>query len=286
VAVGPPRPPVDLPDHCVIESATRLLRVMLLKLPTWASVAVISGTSVGLTVGLVLAIHVFGAGYGTGLWRPLLIGTVLPFVVSAPVGYAVVGLLRALEREHAKALALSQVDALTGLLNRRTVQIIAHRDIDIARRSGQPLTVALLDLDDFKTTNDLHGHAVGDALLRAVAEACTVATRVTDVVSRWGGEEIVMVLPGTDAFAAVELLDKVRAAVTTAGVQTCDGEWLHCTASIGAACLAPRDADARAEAVFQRLVDAADRAMYEAKRAGKNRVRVGDPAEETVLRPA
>ena len=259
---------------------------MLLKLPTWASVAVISGTSVGLTVGLVLAIHVFGAGYGTGLWRPLLIGTVLPFVVSTPVAYIVVGLLRALEREHAKTLALSQVDELTGLLNRRTVQIIAHRDIDIARRSGQPLTVALLDLDDFKTTNDLHGHAVGDAVLRAVAEACTVATRVTDVVSRWGGEEIVMVLPGTDAFAAVELLDKVRAAVTAAGAQTSDGEWVHCTASIGAACLAPRDADARAEAVFQRLVDAAGRAMYEAKRAGKNRVRVGDPAEETVLRPA
>jgi diguanylate cyclase (GGDEF)-like protein len=284
--MGSPGLPVGFLDPDVIDTATRLLREMLLKLPTWASVALISGTSVGLTVGLVLGIHFFGPGYTDGLWRPLAIGSVLPFVVSAPVAYVVVGLLRALEREHARTLALSQVDELTGLMNRRTVQTIAHRDIDIARRSGQPLTVALLDLDDFKTTNDLHGHAVGDAVLRAVAEACTVATRVTDVVARWGGEEIVMVLPGTDAFAAVELLDKVRAAVTAAGAQTIDGEWVHCTASIGAACLAPRDAEARAEAVFQRLVDAADRAMYEAKRAGKNRVRVGDPAEATELKPA
>jgi len=165
------------PDPDTMGPFNRWLGVMLLRLPTWAAVALVPGTSVGLTVGVVLPVHWLGPGYGDGLYRALMMGSVLPLVVSAPVARIVVGLLRALEREHEKTLVLARSDSLTGLLNRRTLLEVARRDVDIARRAGRPLSVALLDLDDFKSPNDRYGHAVGDALLRATAAACTTAVR-------------------------------------------------------------------------------------------------------------
>ncbi len=258
----------------MFDTVTRCLGALLLRLPTWAAVAVISGTSVGLTVGVVMAVHLIGPGYGDGLRRALTMGSVLPFVVSAPVGWVVVGLLRALEREHAHALALARSDALTGLANRRTVTEFAHRDIEIARRGGRPLAIALLDLDDFKSANDRHGHAAGDALLCATAAACLRTVRAADTVARWGGEEIVIVMPDTGPDGAAVLMDRLRTEVAAARVRGTAGASVGCTASIGVAGLRTDDDGAPAPNVFERLVAEADRAMYDAKRAGKDRVRV------------
>jgi diguanylate cyclase (GGDEF)-like protein len=247
---------------------------MLLRLPTWAAVALIAGVSVGVTVCAVLGVHLVGPGYGPGLRRALIMGSVLPLLVSAPCAWVVIGLLRALEREHARALSLARSDALTGLANRRTLLELARRDVELARRSGHPLAVALLDLDDFKMVNDRHGHAVGDALLCAVADACVGAVRASDAVARWGGEEFVVVMPDTGAQAAEATMERVRAAVAGARVATPEGGTAGCTASIGIASLAPGDAGLAAAAAFERLVVAADGAMYAAKRAGKDRVAV------------
>jgi diguanylate cyclase (GGDEF)-like protein len=256
----------------MIDAITRPLGAMLLRLPTWAAVAAISATSVGLTVGVVLLIHWFGPGYGDGLRRALTMGSVLPFVVSTPCAWVVIGLLRALERKHRSALELARSDTLTGLANRGTLLEVAHRDIELARRSGRPLALALLDLDDFKAVNDRHGHAIGDALLCRIADACTATVRATDVVARWGGEEIVILLPDTGESAAIASMERIRRAVAAARVDTPEGGVVGCTASIGIACLLRHPGTVAAQAVFQRLVGAADKAMYAAKRSGKDRV--------------
>jgi len=266
--------PVARKAHPVFDTVTRFLGAMLLRLPTWAAVAAISGTSVALTVGAVLAVHVLGPGYGDGLRRALTMGSVMPLIVSAPVGWIVVGLLRALEREHARVLALAGHDALTGLANRRTATERAHRDIDLARRGGRPLAIALLDLDEFKAANDRHGHAVGDALLCATAEACRRTVRAADTVARWGGEEIVIVMPDTDPAGAAVLMERVRDAVSASRVPGTDGEAVGCTASIGVAGLEPADGVPPTPSVFEQLVATADRAMYDAKRSGRDRVRI------------
>jgi len=258
----------------VFDTVTRLLGALLLRLPTWAAVAAIAGTSVALTVGAVLAVHLLGPGYGDGLRRALIMGSVMPLVVSAPVAWVVVGLLRALEREHARALALASHDALTGLANRRTATEQAHRDIDVARRGGRPLAIALLDLDEFKAANDRHGHAVGDALLCATAEACRRTVRAADTVARWGGEEIVIVMPDTDPAGAAALMERLRDAVAASRVAIPSGEAVGCTASIGVAALVQADVAPPTPSVFEKLVATADRAMYDAKRAGRDRVSI------------
>jgi diguanylate cyclase (GGDEF)-like protein len=263
---GKIRPPM-------IDAITRPLGAMLLRLPTWAAVAAISGASVGLTVAAVMSVHWIGPGYGDGLRRALMMGSLLPFLVSTPCAWVVIGLLRALEREHRIAVELARSDVLTGLANRRALLEVARRDIDLARRSGRPLAVALLDIDDFKAVNDRHGHAIGDSMLCCVAETCISGVRATDVVARWGGEEIVILFPDTGGQAAAVSMERIRAAVAAARVDTQDGGTTGCTASIGVACLVPANDDTdTAQAVFERLVDAADRAMYSAKRSGKDRI--------------
>jgi len=265
-----------------MDPLSRWLSARLLRLPTWGGVMLVSGASVALTVGAVLMVHWLGPGYGDGLRRALIMGSVMPLIVSAPVARIVIGLLRALEREHEKALLLARTDPLTGLLNRRTLLVVAQRDIDLARRARRPLSVALLDLDDFKSANDRHGHAVGDALLRAAADSCTRAVRTSDAVVRWGGEEIVILMPDTDEGGARIAMERVRKALAAARVPTPDGGQAGCTASIGIATLAPDDPPLPvlpAHTVFERLVAAADAAMYVAKRAGKDRVAIADRSQ-------
>jgi diguanylate cyclase (GGDEF)-like protein len=271
--------PDDRPDGPgVADALARSLGRVLRRMPAWAGVAAISGASAGLTVGVVLAAHAIGPGYGDGLRCALLVGGLLPLVVSVPVGWVVIGLLRALEREHEKALALARRDTLTGLVNRRTLLDHAQRDVGLARRSARPFAVALLDLDDFKSVNDRHGHAVGDALLRAIADVCRQTVRSTDVVARWGGEEMVVAMPDTDGPGAATTMERVRVRIGAVRVATPDGGTVGCTASIGIACLAPGDEAAAAQAVLEGLVLAADRAMYTAKQAGKDRLVIAQPA--------
>jgi diguanylate cyclase (GGDEF)-like protein len=146
---------------------------------------------------------------------------------------------------------LSERDSLTGVLNRRAWdQVLA-----IALRKGNgPLYIALLDLDDFKGYNDQHGHPAGDDLLRRAAAAWRAAVRSGDVVARYGGEEFAVLLAGCEADGAIEIAERLRLA-------TIDEQ----PVSIGVARW-----DGRESATD--LVDRADRALYDAKRAGRNRV--------------
>jgi diguanylate cyclase (GGDEF)-like protein len=179
------------------------------------------------------------------------------------VGHAVIALENA--RLHRIVERQALVDGLTGLANRRHAEEALVGELARAERFANPLSVVIADLDDFKAVNDTHGHPTGDAVLRAFADVLRETLREIDVAARWGGEEFALLLPGTDLQGAVHVAERVRAALADRAVLTPEGAVLRVTASFGVASY-PDGASADA------LVAAADEALYEAKRAGKNRV--------------
>ena len=151
----------------------------------------------------------------------------------------------------------AHTDPLTGLLNRRQLEAEAGRMILLAGRTATPLSLAVVDLDKFKTINDTQGHHAGDKALRLVATLLVERLRNTDIVGRIGGDEFVVLLPGTAVAAATTLMDELRETFQAEG---------NLTLSIGVAELATDQPDLTA------LLDAADERLYEAKRGGRNRV--------------
>ncbi|SNS08875.1 diguanylate cyclase (GGDEF) domain-containing protein [Geodermatophilus saharensis] len=181
---------------------------------------------------------------------------------------ATVSVLRRRERRLLAATEeLSQRDPLTGLANRRHLVEAAPRTWRQARREGLRVAAMVIDLDHFKRVNDVHGHAVGDAVLQAVAGALAATVRPSDVLARLGGEELVVLGLVGDPAEAGRLAERLRHAVAAA--RTPQGHGV--TASIGVALTRPVDGEDPAAALWW-LVDRADAAMYEAKRSGRDRV--------------
>jgi diguanylate cyclase (GGDEF)-like protein len=168
--------------------------------------------------------------------------------------------------EKARLHRLAAADPLTGCLNRRGFEELAEAALEAARRDGLPMTVLTLDVDHFKLINDSHGHAAGDEVLRAVAEAARAAVRESDPVARFGGEEFVMLLQGADTGQAIACAERLRRRLESAVVR-CGAAEIRLTASVGCA---PVDLG-EPEAVL-RAVARADAALYAAKRNGRNRV--------------
>ena len=178
---------------------------------------------------------------------------------QAAVSIENVGLHETVERQ-------AVTDELTGLFNRRRFQEAMATEVERSKRFGQPVGLVLLDLDDFKAVNDTYGHQQGDLVLREVARVLRETSREIDEPARYGGEELAVVLPGTDLEGAYNLAERVRAGIEELALPLLDGEGtLGVTASFGVATL-PGSADDMRE-----LVAAADEALYRAKRAGKNR---------------
>jgi len=176
-------------------------------------------------------------------------------------------LRRRVQRLLAATQAQSHLDPLTGLSNRRFLVAQAARMWRQARRDGTRVVAMMLDLDHFKRLNDAHGHAAGDAVLRAVATSLAATVRPTDVLARTGGEELVVLGLVGDPDEAARLAERLRTAV--ANSRTADGHAV--TASIGVALTRPVDGEDPTDALW-RLVDRADAAMYEAKQQGRDRV--------------
>jgi diguanylate cyclase (GGDEF)-like protein len=178
---------------------------------------------------------------------------------QAAVSIENVGLHETVERQ-------AVTDELTGLFNRRRFQEAMATEVERSKRFGQPVGLVLLDLDDFKTVNDTYGHQQGDLVLREVARVLRETSREIDEPARYGGEELAVVLPGTDLGGAYNLAERVRAGIEELALPVLDGEGaLRVTASFGVATL-PGSADD-----MRGLIAAADEALYRAKRAGKNR---------------
>jgi len=165
----------------------------------------------------------------------------------------------------ARLMHQAQTDALTSLANRRALDERLDLEVDHARRLGTSVGYLIADIDNFKSINDRYGHQTGDAVLRAVAAVFAETVRQLDLPGRYGGEEIAVVLPGTNLAGTRYTAERIRKLVEALELGTPEGDRLHVTASFGAACF-PLHSTA------EELVSAADTALYEAKRGGKNRV--------------
>jgi len=166
-------------------------------------------------------------------------------------------------------------DMLTGLYNRRFAAEYARKQFAIARRSGQPLGVAMLDLDHFKELNDAHGHEVGDCVLRQFAKTITESIREANLIARYGGEEFLVVLPETDTKSCLRVAERIREAVMTMTLPSNTSRPIPpVTVSIGVATF-PEHGETLEEVML-----ASDKALYESKRRGRNRVSVA-PAPDS-----
>lgn len=173
-----------------------------------------------------------------------------------------------------RAETLARTDFLTGMNNRRSFYDLCETSFRVARRHGQNLAVILLDIDQFKSINDAHGHAVGDEVLKSLSRIVAETCRDSDVAGRIGGEEFAILLPHTDAENALELAERLREQMEESVVHLDQGD-VRFTASFGVAQM-----DTACDSV-EALVATADRAMYKAKRRGRNTVFViAPPAPE------
>ena len=166
---------------------------------------------------------------------------------------------------------LATTDGLTGLRNHRAFQERLEQEILRATKTGVPLSIALVDVDHFKAFNDEFGHQTGDAVLRGVAQSLEGGVRPSDLAARYGGEEFVIIMPATDPGAAMMACERLRKAIQSL-------EWSHrsVTASFGVAAFGPG-------MDRQGLLETADQALYESKRAGRNRVTLAKGTDSSVV---
>jgi diguanylate cyclase (GGDEF)-like protein len=166
---------------------------------------------------------------------------------------------------HDRLRSQATVDELTGLANHRRFQEVLGKAIAQARRTELPLSLVLIDVDNFKQVNDTHGHQCGDEVLRAIGAVLRERSRASDTPARYGGEELAVIMPGADAAGACSSAEALRDAMRGLEISGPNGP-VRVTASFGVCELGPAANDAAA------LVGAADAALYAAKRSGKDRV--------------
>jgi len=183
-------------------------------------------------------------------------GIELDKIISVPAGDGVLEF-------HVPVDQSCNLDAVTGLLNRLAIEQIARQNINLLRRLKQPCAVMLIDLDHFKSVNDRYGHAGGDAYLQAVGRTLQHEMRNTDVVGRWGGEEFLVLMPGTERRGASIKAMRVLQALRELRVRH-NGQTIAATASAGVWVGYPR-------IPFEKVYEAADAALYQAKAQGRDR---------------
>ena len=172
--------------------------------------------------------------------------------------------LQHMEIELQRSQAMARTDPLTGMCNRRGMDEMIAREVARARRTGTPFSIAIIDLDHFKKVNDQYGHHIGDKALVHLAAVAQASLRETDVICRYGGEEFVLVLPGAGADGAQFVAERLRMMVeNTPFVQDRGKITLRVSAGV-----ADLHSGENAEALLRR----ADQALFDAKRAGRNRV--------------
>jgi len=189
----------------------------------------------------------------------------LPLLLAYPVtvGYTAYRLARRVRQQNDVLAALSHMDGLTRLPNRTHWEQAVASEFARCRRIGHSSAVVMMDIDHFKSVNDQHGHQAGDAALRAVAAILRDTLRLSDLPGRYGGEEFGVVLPGIDIAGASAIAERIRKRIEVSVLEDTPG--VRVTASIGYAALAPEDHDHGA------WIARADRALYAAKAAGRNR---------------
>ena len=178
-----------------------------------------------------------------------------------------------LQEQNQQLKKQATTDGLTGLANRATFDEFLPEQFQQSAANNRPLAILMVDLDKFKGVNDVHGHPAGDAVLKYVGKLLKTAGRAQDLAARYGGEEMVLVLPGTTRTTAAAIAETICRAIAAKPVQVAAGKLLPVTASIGVAAFEPggvlKD--------MNHLIKAADLSLYAAKKAGRNCVRVFNP---------
>lgn len=187
---------------------------------------------------------------------------------------ALTGINKALKLEKDELAGQVYVDELTGAMNRQGLRELLTRHLKTPSLLEQPCSLVFVDLDHFKQVNDRCGHLIGDQVLRAFAQLAQRSIRLTDKLVRWGGEEFLIICPGTDATQALQFAEKLRTTLEEYGWPAA----LKVTASFGVATLAEGEE-------FGLALDRADRALYRSKNSGRNRVTFADQ-DEPVLKQA
>lgn len=173
-------------------------------------------------------------------------------------------------QERDKAVKTSLTDALTGLQNRECLRTSLLPQVAAALRYGHDVSLMMIDVDHFKQVNDSYGHQTGDQVLIAIAEVLTRNTRTCDSVSRYGGEEFIIVLPQTHIERARITAEKLRLSVEALRLSTLENRPV--TISIGVSMLMEEESSESHEHLMDMLIDQADKALYQAKRGGRNQV--------------
>ncbi len=248
----------------------------------WMSVAL---TLISVVLSLLITTLITMAMGGTPGPAGLTIATLVPLIVAPVMSVQMLALLNRLDQAEERLRALSITDDLTGVYNRRYFIGLAEAELARLRRYGGTCTLAVIDLDNFKELNDTYGHLAGDEALRQFCRLCREQLRAADTFARYGGDEFIMLLPGTSPETAQQVVDRIRTLLVTtepaapppeapahgepvsggaaAATPGLDG-WLRFSA--GLAGLDPAVSD------LDQLVKRADDALYAAKRAGGNRV--------------
>ena len=177
---------------------------------------------------------------------------------------------RSLKETNRKLVLLSDTDSLTGLFNRRYTDRVLEQEIKQAERYGDPLTVALIDIDNFKWVNDTFGHAFGDVALVAVAHQIRAGIREVDVAGRYGGEEFLLFFPKLAIEDATNVMERLRSNIESIVIEGRSG-----LVTISAGIVAHRS-----DEPLSRLLSRADKLLYHAKQGGRNQVMFTDPVDE------
>jgi len=209
--------------------------------------------------------------------RKLLLAAALTLALAAGLATRLARPVARVLGDLARLTRQAQTDALTNLANRRALDERLDVEVEHARRLGTNLGFVIADIDNFKSINDRYGHQTGDDVLRAVARVFADAVRELDLPGRYGGEEIGVVLPGTNLNGSRNTAERIRKLVDELELTTPAGEPIRVTASFGAACFPTHGS-------VEELVAAADGSLYEAKRAGKNRVVTATAKKKSAVR--
>jgi diguanylate cyclase (GGDEF)-like protein len=224
----------------------------------------VSATSLGAAGVSVLAVEPVSAidARGRPYQRRLLAAGLVTLLLGAVLAAQ---LARPLARKFGELSEQAETDVLTGLANRRALDARLAEELDRARRHGTHLALVLVDVDDFKQINDLYGHQHGDEVLRALGPILRGSLRELDLAGRFGGEEFALILPGTQLPGARRVAQQIRRVLAATSIVGPSGESVKITASFGAA-------EFPSHPSVEALVQAADSALYEAKRTGKDRI--------------
>lgn len=243
----------------------RRIRQALSRLgPLRATLLLTLGVAVaGLLIGNAVVLLAGGGRY----WLASIAALVGAGVIAPLVGWPLLALLCELEAAHAQLDVLATRDDLTAVHNRRHFLVLAERELARCRRYEMAAAVLMVDVDHFKATNDEHGHLAGDLVLREIAHAIGATLRLADSLGRFGGEEFIVFLPHTDQLGALDAAERIRESVANLVLEW-KGRAVRVTVSVGVVAL-----DATHDSLAA-LVQDADQALYAAKAAGRNCVRL------------